>query len=310
MTQQIASVRTSTEIANEIGGNISNVKQAVQQITWQVFKTSNQGSATSVINQISSQLAVNPKGLIARSIWRFAQQLEKGAEIDITQISPPPERAIENFNTVILIDATNNQHAAMDILRASQSIANANEQTGHFSQSSCSDDSCKSLGITNIAYIDINKVNRLANPVYVIEDILRQTVIETAIKGSQSSADQFVQQLINHPTGPAAKSVYGIAQLQASGQISAANHAIDNQALSLAAGARMGDSVKLQQGRHHEHKQGQQVKPIEPNQSGPDDASSIMNPGPKPIEPNQSGPDHDVPDGSKEKLKSSNSNED
>jgi hypothetical protein len=286
MTQRIASVRTSTEIANEIGGNISNVKQAVQQITWQVFKTSNQGSATSVINQIFSQLAVNPKGLISRSIWRFAQQLEKGAEIDITQISPPPERAIENFNTVILIDATNNQNAAMDIHRASQSIANANQQTSHFSQSSCSGNNCKSLGITNIAYIDINKVNKLANPVYVIEDILRQTVIEIAIKASQSSADQFVQQLTNNPSGPDAKSIHGIAQLQDSGQISTA---IDNLALSLASDGMIGDSVKIQQGRHHEHKHGQQEKPIEPNQSGPD---------------------HDVPDGSKEKLKSSNGNED
>jgi hypothetical protein len=366
----MASVRTSTEIANEIGGNISNIKQAVQQITWQVFKTSNQDDTTSVIDQISSQLKINPKGTISRSIWRFAQQLEKGIEIDITQISPPPERAIENFNIVILVDATNNQNAAMDILRASQSIADGNQQTSHFSQSSCSGNSCKSLGVTNTVYIDRNKVNKLTNPVYEldtiqstrsiaswfhgdaftterlasnmgstwyyggnnirnnivpvafndpitvsqIEDVFRQIVIETAIKGSQSSADrsltQIVQEVTNDPTGSVSKSIFSIAQLQASGDISAANNAIDKIALHLAAGGSaieiptiVGDLVILQQGGtsssnysngelHHRHKniektsepeQKKNEKPAKPEQfKQPEDCEDC---GDEPEEP-------------------------
>src|SRR5436190_12213851 len=67
ITQLIASGRTPDELRTDIGGDINNVKQVIEQIEGQVETTSTKGDAIQVINQMASKIILEHKGIIATS---------------------------------------------------------------------------------------------------------------------------------------------------------------------------------------------------------------------------------------------------
>jgi hypothetical protein len=72
------------------------------------------------------------KGALSQSMWICAEQISNGENVDLTNISPPPESALDRFVSAMLIISTNDENSAMNIQLTSSTISSENQKVGRF----------------------------------------------------------------------------------------------------------------------------------------------------------------------------------
>jgi hypothetical protein len=153
----IITYRQPSEIQKYINDDPTNIEQVLQQLVWQIYRTSNQSQSLQVVNEINTQVTANPEGFTGDSIFWFGYRTANGQTGKVTQIiaqvTPPPTavQSIVSFNNMAINDATYLGDGAQRFFQGVQAVITGNPQTAGFSQSSYTTDICNKFRSSDIS---------------------------------------------------------------------------------------------------------------------------------------------------------------
>jgi hypothetical protein len=160
---------TDSEIQKYIGNDPTNIEQVLQQLIWRIYNSPKQGQTSLVINNISSQVAIHPKGLTGESIFWFGFRTASGQTGKVTQLigtvalPPTASQSVESLDNRALNDATYLTDAAQIIFKGVQAILSGHMKPVGFSKSSYTTDMCNNYKTFNISDKESDRQPLLAN---------------------------------------------------------------------------------------------------------------------------------------------------
>ncbi len=224
----------ASKIQRYINNDPSNLEQVIQQLIWQIYRTSNLDQTSQVVNEINRQVTANPEGFTADSILWFAQRTANGQTYSVSQaignVAPPPSPAdsISSFNSIAVNDATYYGDAAQTVFQGARAIAGASPAaTSSSGSSSDQNQSDQNHHQTSMMMKMKNNTNTES-----ITRVLGQTILGTALENGPGSAKQVLVQLtkelISNPKGFTAHLVLAAASEDAKGNFHASSEYISH----------------------------------------------------------------------------------
>jgi hypothetical protein len=161
--------RTASENQKYIDNDPTKIQQVLQQLIWRIYNSPNQGQTSLVIDNISSQVAIHPKGLTGESIFWFGYRNAKDQTNRVAQaiakvaLPPTASRSVYSFDNTALNDAVGLTDAAQIIFKGVQAILSGHMKPIGFSKSSYTTDMCNNYRTFNISDKESDRQPLLAN---------------------------------------------------------------------------------------------------------------------------------------------------
>ena len=233
------SIQKISQIAGEIARGISisditeiDIGNVLQQMITQLESIIDQLDANYLVTSVSSEVDLNSKGPLSQSIFIIAQKQKDDTGIlsrvvtQVAQMTSQGESAIVAIERVGIQMIVGQQQDCI-IIQSAPIIKN---RVGSSELLQGCDIGFSGYKGDRTGHIFATSIINTEVSVDQIEKVLRQIILEIAIRGEQFQAQQVTNQIANNvannPTGSISQSISDLAQLQVLGRINDANLAI------------------------------------------------------------------------------------